>query len=137
MTEERRAEARLDPGQLVEVETIEQIESVAPASSGLFVRRLDDPKLASIAAQLPTIRFLITDGSAQVTDAGLLALAGLRHLVSLDLEWSQISDEGLDRIAAVETLRWVDVGFCRGVTETGVVRLRQRRPNLEVVFAQV
>jgi hypothetical protein len=49
------SEARFDPVDLVEVETAEQIKCVAPGSSGLFVRRLDDSKLAVIAAQRPAI----------------------------------------------------------------------------------
>jgi len=128
---------RFDPAELVEVETVEQIESVDPESCGVFVRRLDDTKLAAIAVHLATIRHLITDGSTTVTDAGLKTLAQLEQLERLDLEWSLISDQGLESIGAVKTLRWVDVGFCRGVTEDGVARLRESRPDLEVVFAQV
>jgi len=35
-------------------------------------------------------------------------------------------------IESVPTLRWVDLGFCRGITAAGIGALRRQRPELSV-----
>jgi hypothetical protein len=52
-----------DPAGLLEVETLEQIRDVPAGSEGLLVRRLDDQKLAAIAAHSPQLLRLIADGT--------------------------------------------------------------------------
>jgi hypothetical protein len=125
--------ARFDPAELLDVETVEQIRRVPAESEGLFVRRLNDDKLAAIAAQAPRLRHLIADGGTDVTDTGLSALAAFTRLECLDLEWSRVTDHGLDSIASVSSLRWVDLGFCPEVSSQGVAELRRLRPDLEIV----
>ena len=51
----------------------------------------------------------------------------------LDLEWSElITDRALEHIARMKSLRYVDIGFCRGTTEAGVRQLKKKRPKLEI-----
>ena len=122
-----------DPSQSRDVETLDQIRRLAVDTESLLVRRLTDEKLAAITARAPRLRHLIADGVNDVTDAGLSVLAELPHLESLDLEWSRVTDDGLVFIAAAASLRWVDLGFCPGVSPTGVADLRRLRPDLEIV----
>jgi hypothetical protein len=61
----------------------------------------------------------------RLTDVGLSALVALTRLECLDLEWSGVTGRGLNSIASVPSLRWVDFGFCAGVSAQGVTgRLR-------------
>jgi hypothetical protein len=127
----------LDSDGLIRVTTSDQILRLSADVDEVLVRSLTDEKLRDIASAVPGLRRLVTDGNNRVTDEGLRHLSVMIRLESLDLEWSGISDAGLEAIAAVSTLRWVDVGFCQGVTEAGVSRLRRLRPDLEVVFAEI
>ena len=129
--------AGFDPARLTRVDTIEEIRLLDPSIDSLFVSGLTNEKLAAIAATIPGLRHLTTDGDNRVTDLGLSSLSTFTSLESIDLEWSNVTDDGLDVIAAIRTLRWVDVGFCSALKESRVAWLRQQRPDLEVVFAHV
>ena len=122
-----------DPSQSRAVETLEQIHELPADAECLLVRRLTDEKLAAIAARAPHVRHLIADGVNDVTDAGLFVLQGLPRLESLDLEWSRVTDDGLIAIASAASLRWVDLGFCPGVSAPAIEDLRRLRPDLEIV----
>ena len=124
-----------DPASFVRVRTIAEIENLAEHTDGLFVFELNDEKLSSIARHLPNLRHLVADGNTTVTDAGLVHLRELSALESLDLEWSKVTDAGLSSIAAVQSLRWVDLGFCEGITEQGASELQRIRPELEAIVA--
>ena len=128
-----RVPARFDPADLRHVQTLDDIRALAPDADGVLVHALTDAKLAAIAEQVPGLRHLMTDGRAQVTDGGLQAIRLLNRLESLDLEWSRVTDGGLPLIAAASSLRWVDLGFCEGVSAHGLAELRGIRPDLEVV----
>jgi hypothetical protein len=94
----------------------------------------------------------------QVTDAGCATLANLPRLVALDLRQSQVGNRGAAQLAACRELRTLnlfgtkvaDYGAAAlgslpnlerlylwqtDVTAAAVVRLREARPNLRVVFA--
>ena len=133
MTTQDEQSARFDVAQLTRAETLEEISALSPSSEGLFIRGLDDAKLAAISLHVPTLRHLIADGSTSVTDTGLKVLVRLNRLECLDLEWSNVTDDGLMLIASTPSLRWVDIGFCQGVSSRGVAELRRLRPDLEVV----
>jgi hypothetical protein len=133
MSEENEQTAGFDPWGLLRVETIEDIRALPANSEGVFVRRHDDAKLAVIASHLPGLRHLVQDGSPRISDDGLEVLRHLKRLEHLDLEWSNVTDRGLLMIASVPCLRWVDVGFCEGVSSQGVADLRSLRPDLGIV----
>ena len=125
--------SRARPEQVQKVETLEQIRHLSADTECLLVRRLTDEKLAAIATRVARLRHLIADGVNDVTDAGLSALIAFTQLESLDLEWSRVTDDGLHSIASVASLRWVDLGFCPGVSAAGIADLRLLRPDLEIV----
>jgi hypothetical protein len=134
MTTSHEDSAGLDPAR---VETMDEIWRLDANTQSVFVSHLTNEKLAAVAATVPRLRYLTTDGNNRVTDSGLASLATFTGLESLDLEWSEVTDGGLGVIASVGTLRWLDIGFCPAVTESGVAWLRQQRPDVEVVSAQV
>ena len=127
-------ERNFDPNSLVRVRTVEDIENLSEDTDGVFVFELNDEKLSAIARRLPKVRHLVADGNTGVTDAGLVHLKEFSALESLDLEWSKITDAGLSSIAAVQSLQWVDLGFCNGITEQGASELQRIRPELEAIF---
>jgi hypothetical protein len=116
---------------LTPVETAEDIEALPPDTVGVLAAHLDDAGLARLAARVPGLRYLMTDGNAGVTDVGLAALGGLLELELLDLEYAPVTDIGLQAILGHPTLAWVDLGGTR-VTAAGVADLRARRPRLEL-----
>jgi len=119
------------------VTTVAEIEALPERTEDLFVFHLTDEKLRSIAMHLPNLRHLVTDGNTRVTDAGLTHLARFGKLETLDLEYSGATNAGLLALAAVRTLRWVDLGFCQSVTEKGISELRRIRPDPEAVWPTV
>lgn len=126
-----------DPSSFVRVRTIAEIESLSEDTDGVFVFELNDEKLSVIARHLPKVRHLVADGNTGVTDAGLVHLKDFSALESLDLEWSKVTDAGLSSIAAIRSLRWVDLGFCKGITEQGASELQRIRPELEAIFGWI
>jgi Leucine-rich repeat (LRR) protein len=60
----------------------------------------------------------------QVTDAGLLHLAGMRSLTILFLEGTQISDAGLAHLKGLSNLQKLYLGNTR-VTDAGVADLQK------------
>ena len=67
------------------------------------------------------------------TDRGLLALAPLAQLETLNLYDTRVTDAGLAPLAALPRLRRVYL-WQTGVTPAGVERLRASRPKLEIVL---
>jgi hypothetical protein len=123
-----------DPNSLVKVRTLTDIERLSADTEGVFVFELNDEKLSAIGRHIPKVRHLVADANTGVTDAGLIHLQRLSALESLDLEWSGVTDSGLPSIAAVQSLRWVDLGYCKGITEQGASELQRVRPDLEAIF---
>jgi hypothetical protein len=130
-------DTKFDPSLLARVTTVEDIENLSGDTVGIFVFELNDGKLSTAAQRLPKLRHLVSDGNTQVTDRGLEQLKEFSTLESLDLEWSNVTDAGLANIAAVKSLRWVDLGFCRGISPEGAAELQRMRPDLEAIFAWV
>ena len=116
---------------LTPVESFEAIDALPLDTVGVLASRLNDAGLTRLAARVPGLRYLVTDGSARVTDAGLLALGGLLELEMLDLEYAPVTDIGLQAIVGHPKLAWVDLGGT-GVTTAGVAYLRERRPDMEI-----
>jgi hypothetical protein len=115
------------------VDTVADIQALPRATDTILVRRLDDDKARALS-HLPQLRVLYQDGSpSQLTDVGLQALARLRTLEKLDLEWaSGITDRGLTVLHQLRDLRWLDLGGCSGLSEGAVQELRRAFPNADV-----
>jgi hypothetical protein len=124
-------EARPGFGELTPVDSPDDLARLESDVHGLLVRRLSNQTLALVAARHPQIRFLLTDGNNSVSDDGVVAVAQLRRLEVLDLEWSRVTDAALPVIAEMSALRWVDLGFTH-VTAQGLAWLRRARPDLEI-----
>lgn len=118
--------------ELPRVNSLADVEALAPHVEGVWTSELTDEMLTRLAERVPGLRVIASDGNSRVTDAGLKALRGFRQLESLDLEWSAVSDAGLLLIAAMSTLKRVDVRGSEGVTAAGLASLRAARPDLEV-----
>jgi hypothetical protein len=129
--------SNFDPSSLAHVTTLDEIQTLPELTEGIFVFGLTDEKLQAISGRLPQLRHLIADGNTRVTDAGLQSLRRFSRLENLDLEWSQITDAGLSMVAALKSLRWVDLGFCTCITPEGASGLKRTRPDLEVICAWV
>jgi hypothetical protein len=126
----------MDPSE--DLEHLARVESAAdaaalPASTtSVFVIRLDD-RVAETLGQLPALRSVYQDGAPTITDRGLAALSGLRHLQVLDLEHAElITDAGLVALAQLSNLEWLDLGDCSRVTDAGLAKLRSRLPDCEI-----
>lgn len=62
-----------------------------------------------------------------LTDAGLLHLAGLEGLERLNLTYSAVTDAGLEHLAGLHDLKWLGVVYTR-VTAEGARRLQEALP---------
>jgi hypothetical protein len=67
----------------------------------------------------------------EITDAGLAHLAGLEHLNTLILRGAEITDKGLAHLETLKTLTVLDIEFAP-VTEQGVARLQESLPACKI-----
>lgn len=117
---------------LVWVKSCSDIMRLPLTTSSVGVLCLDDLK-AEALSQIASIRSIVHDGSPQLTDAGVLALARLPLLEFLDLEWcSNITDRSIEVLLCVPSLKSVVLDFCAGLSSSAVQRLKLERPALEV-----
>jgi hypothetical protein len=84
------------------------------------------PKLAPL-----DLTFLDVKETA-VRDSDLPYFLGMKHLDSLRLEKTPISDEGLKTIAKMKALRHVDLIDCADVSDAAVLKLHKERPDLQI-----
>ena len=68
----------------------------------------------------------------EITDRTVAALAGLAKLERLNLYANAgVTDASVDVLAGVDSLRRLDV-WQTGLTESGMARLRELRPDIEL-----
>ena len=70
--------------------------------------------------------------STQISDAGLVHLAGLTSLRTLRLMDTQITDAGLVHLAGLTSLQGLFLEETQ-VTDAGVARLQEALPNCEIL----
>jgi internalin A len=75
----------------------------------------------------------VTINGTQVTDAGLKHLDGMSKLWWLEMEWNNISDEGLAELKDLPSLKALRVTDSR-VTNEGVKRALARFKNLQEIW---
>ncbi len=120
---------RPDP---VSASSPEVVASLSSDVTDVIVGFLDD-NMANELARLAGLVRLLHAGSSSITDAGVRRLATIRHLEILDLEWSvDITDDCLEALAELPRLSWVDLSFCRKLSESGLQRLHATRPTLVI-----
>jgi Leucine Rich Repeat (LRR) protein len=66
-----------------------------------------------ILRALPYLRTLSLGSSPAISDSGLKHIAGLKHLIDLDLADTSITDEGLAHLRGLENLRGLHFVRCR------------------------
>jgi hypothetical protein len=92
---------------------------------------LTDAKLATLIDafnSIPALRDIVLTGT-RVTDAGLLHVAKVRNLVSLDVSMTKVTDEGIAHLKGMPKLRDLMI-FETKVTRRGVAELRKSIPQL-------
>ena len=73
--------------------------------------------------------------SAQITDAGLVHLVGLKDLEHLDLSSNKITDRALAQLSQMRKLRWLDLHQTH-MTEEGIRQLKRALPNAHIQFSR-
>ena len=120
-------------GELVRVNTPEEIEALHLTTEAVFVSHLDDKKIEALA-NLRKLRRLIQDGNCFVTDEGLRTLGTMASLEEVDLEWGDdITDAGLVHLYGLNKLKWLDIGFCHSLTNQGIAKLKENLPECEII----
>ena len=91
---------------------------------------LEDSVLADVGRFTELTRLRL--GHNELTDRTVAALAGMRQLERLNLYSNRgITDASVDVLAGMQSLRRLDV-WNTGMTEAGMARLRELRPDLEL-----
>ena len=113
------------------VRTLDDVDALPDDALGVRAFVLTDEMLRRLAERVPGIRYFAGDGNCQVTDDAVSVLSRFTQLEWLDLEWSKITDAGLESMVMMPALRWVDL--CgSAVTPAGVAQLRRSCPCLRV-----
>lgn len=102
-----------------------------PPRSSLDLRWL--PVSDEALAVIPETVTQLVLVNAAVTDAGLPHLLRLTGLKRLNIAGTKITDDGLVALGVLPGLEWVCVNRTH-VTATGVDRLKQARPGVEVII---
>jgi hypothetical protein len=91
---------------------------------------LDDAVLAEIGRFTGLTRLRLSRN--EITDRTIAALAGLPRLERLNVYSNAgVTDASVDTLAGIESLRRLDV-WQTGISEAGIARLRERRPDVEL-----
>lgn len=86
------------------------------------------------AAKIATLRRLDVSYAPKVGDAQMVALATMPRLRELKLGHAQITDDGLQTLAGCKSLKTLTISGLKAVTEDGIKRLRESRPDMNVEF---
>ena len=81
------------------------------------------------AAKIATLRILDASHAPTVTDAALPAIAAMPQLAEFRLGSAQVTDQGLQALAASKSLKKLTLSGLKMVTEDGVKRLRAALPQ--------
>ena len=122
------------------------IGSMEKASSGEAVAALEKLPLEDLslldnqatpgglvhAAKIVTLRRLDASHAPSVGDDSLKLLAQLPQLEEFKLGSAQVTDDGIQVLATIKSLKKVFLSGIKTVTPSGVDRLRQARPDLQI-----
>jgi hypothetical protein len=88
-------------------------------------------------SRLPRMRHLELPEFADITDAGLKALAANSlNLEQLRLDHlASISDEGIGALARLRRLAKLTIESCERVTSAAIVALRHQLPDCRIIFS--
>lgn len=88
---------------------------------------VDDAQVQHIR-HLTGLRWLNIENNFNITDAGIVHVAGLQSLVHLGIHWTRVTDAGLRQLSE---LQFLDVWGCP-ITSGAIVEYRSRFPNCKV-----
>jgi len=122
------------------------IGSKEPNSTGAIIAHLKNLPLLELelydnqsseeaifhAAAIPTLKLLSCGYAPRVTDAALDAVAKMSALETFSISAAKLTDDGIQKLAAVKTLKSVKFGKMKGVTADGIAKLRAARPDMTV-----
>jgi hypothetical protein len=84
------------------------------------------------AAKIATLRRLDVSHGPTVMDESLALVARMPMLEELKLGSAQVTDAGLQQLAACKTLKKLSLSGLKNVTPAGIERLRKARPDLVI-----
>ncbi|HEX4129012.1 MAG TPA: hypothetical protein VHZ24_03140 [Pirellulales bacterium] len=88
------------------------------------VEPVTDADLARLDGLRAITKFSLVHGrGSRITDAGLSNVATMKSLRELTVEGAAITDQGLAALAPLSNLRYLNIGFCRRVTDEGLKKL--------------
>ncbi len=82
-------------------------------------------------APLTRVKYLDIEGSAELTDEGLKALAGMHRLDCLRIYQSRISERGLEALYPLKTIHILDIRSTLPIDAQAIARLRTELPHLQ------
>ncbi len=93
-------------------------------------RGIGDEGMAHLAP-LTKVKYLDIEGSAELTDEGLKALAGMHRLDCLRIYQSRISERGLEALYLLKTIHILDIRSTLPIGVQAIARLRTELPHLQ------
>ena len=85
------------------------------------------------AAKIDSLRLLEVAYGPTVDDASVKLIAEMPHLEEFRIGSAQITDDGLQALAASKSLKKVVLSQLKSISEAGVNRLRMAKPELTIV----
>jgi hypothetical protein len=92
-----------------------------------YQSEITDEGLAHLQA-MTGLKRLKLNFCQKITDRGLAYLGGHTQLVALDLQFTQVSDAGLEQLKNLQNLRYIFLAETQ-VTPSGIENLRKMLPN--------
>ena len=89
------------------------------------------PEDLSVLKKTKTLQILRVDG-LKINDISISYITGLKQIKHLTIGDNQITDKGLLKLASMPNLESVDVKGCRGISLAGIGKLLKIKPNLVV-----
>ncbi|MDB5340919.1 MAG: hypothetical protein JWN70_6538 [Planctomycetaceae bacterium] len=115
------------------------IDKLPPGLESLHVRPLRNSDISQLARfqKLQFLDFAMGHArvDAKITDEGVEELVKLQlpKLQQLSLQWCEnVTDDGLEHLANMKTLRSLDLKGCTNITDAGILNLA-RNPDLKFI----
>lgn len=105
-----------------------------PLEDLALLDRQASPEGIHHASRIGTLLRLDVSYAPTVTDADLKHLAAMPRLRELKLGHAQITNDGLQSLAACKSLKLLQITRLKEVTDAGVQQLQKSRPDLKVDF---
>jgi Leucine-rich repeat (LRR) protein len=94
--------------------------------AGVRIKNIDDLVLINLVTEIascPAVVYLNLAENRKITDEGLRRLAGLTHLLILNLSSCNITDRGLVWLKDLKQLRVLNLSYCNRLSDAGLKQL--------------